>query len=251
VFEDRPVTARFVSPDELARLPLRKPPKVEENIRIVHVDGFDWSACGGTHVSSAGQIGLIKIVRLERRGAETRVEFCCGQRALADYRRKNAMLGQVTADLSIGYWELDAAIARLQAEAKDTHKKLADAEKKLMLYEADELAAQARDMGAFAVIGHVWDGRDANALRLVAHKLIARPRTVVLLGSSGVKRSALLFARSADVDADMAAWLRQAAERLGGKGGGGPDMAQGGGGPADASQVQAALEWVVEAMVKT
>ena len=62
------VTASFVSPEELAALPLRKPPKVTENIRIVQVDGFDWSACGGTHVAYTSHIQLIKIVGTERRG---------------------------------------------------------------------------------------------------------------------------------------------------------------------------------------
>jgi alanyl-tRNA synthetase len=64
-----------------------------------------------------------------------------------------------------------------------------------------------------------------------------------LLGSGG-ERTALVFARSASVEADMAAWLRQAAGRLGGKGGGQPDLAQGGGGPASVEQVQATLDWV-------
>ena len=63
------VQPTFVAP-ELAGLPLRKPPKVTEHIRIVEVAGFDWSACGGTHVANTAQVGLIKITATERRGAE-------------------------------------------------------------------------------------------------------------------------------------------------------------------------------------
>ncbi len=244
VFEDRPVTARFVTPGELEHLPLRKPPKAERDIRVVQIEGFDWSACGGTHVSSAGQIGLIKIIRLERRGKETRVEFCCGQRALADYDRKNEMLAQVAAGLSVGYWELDKAVSRLLAENKEARKKLAEAEGKLMLYEASELAAQAQEAGPFKLVAHAWAERDAAALRLMAKKIIEQPKRIALLGSGGAERSALVFARSPDVEADMAAWLRQAASRLGGKGGGQSELAQGGSGPASIEQVQAALDWV-------
>jgi alanyl-tRNA synthetase len=250
VFEDRPVTARFVTPDELERLPLRKPPKLEGDVRVVQVEGFDASACGGTHVSSTGQIGLIKITHLERRGAETRVEFHCGWRALADYRRKHEAISRAAAGLSIGYWELDEAVARLQTEAKEARKKQAEAEGKLMLVEADELAASVRGGEPFGVVARAWQGRDAPALRAVAKRIVDQPRTVALLGSGGSERCQLVFARSGDLDLDVSVWLRQAAQRLGGKGGGQADLAQGGSGPTSLEQVQAALDWVSGQMLK-
>ena len=75
--------------------PLRKPPAVIGDVRVVEVEGFDWSACGGTHVNRTGEVGLIKIIKWEKRGAETRVEFRCGQRALNDYRQKNSMVNRL------------------------------------------------------------------------------------------------------------------------------------------------------------
>ena len=95
VFEDRPGHPALCHARRVAQLPVRKPPKVETNIRIVEVQGFDWSPCGGTHVARTGEIGLIKIVKLERASDALRVEFKCGGRALADYRRKNQLLTQV------------------------------------------------------------------------------------------------------------------------------------------------------------
>ena len=86
-----PVTATFVTQEELAQLPLRKPPKVTEEIRMVQVAGFDWSACGGTHVANSAQVGLVKITGVERRGGELRVTFLCGGRARADYARLQAL----------------------------------------------------------------------------------------------------------------------------------------------------------------
>ncbi|MCL4506670.1 MAG: alanyl-tRNA editing protein, partial [Chloroflexi bacterium] len=65
VFEDRPVIVRELSDAEAAALPLRKPPRVSGRIRIVEIEGFDWSACGGTHVRSSAQIGVIKSTRAE------------------------------------------------------------------------------------------------------------------------------------------------------------------------------------------
>jgi alanyl-tRNA synthetase len=243
VFEDRPVLARFVSADELARMPLRKPPKVETGIRIVEVEGFDWSPCGGTHVARTGQIGLIKIVKLDRRSDSLRVEFRCGQRALLDFRRKHQVVTQAAGQLSVGYGELDQAIGRIQAEAKELHKKLTEAKDRILDYEVIELDAAAQDHGAFRLIACAWTDRDAAHLRTMAKKLAGRPRTVVLLGSGG-RQPMFVFARSADLALDVVPLVRGVIERIGGKGGGGkPDFAQGGGPSAGQDQVRAAVEW--------
>ena len=117
VWENRPVTARFVTHEELAALPLRKPPKVETSIRVVEIQGFDWSACGGTHVARTGEVGLIKIVKVERRGNESRIEFRCGGRALSDYRRKPPVIRKAAGDLTNGFWVSDVGIGRLETDA--------------------------------------------------------------------------------------------------------------------------------------
>src|SRR5262249_37833589 len=95
IWEDRPVLARFVSADELATLPLRKPPSVDGPIRVVSVPDFDHSACGGTHPRATGGVGLLHIRRWERRADLLRVEFVCGGRAQRDLRWKNAALGRL------------------------------------------------------------------------------------------------------------------------------------------------------------
>jgi len=242
VFENRPVTARFVSREELESIPLRKPPTVDAAIRIVEIAEFDRSACGGTHVARTGEVGQIKIVRLERRGPETRVEFRCGQRALADYRRKNDVINRAAASLSIGFWELEAAAARLVADNKALFKQLEEAQERLLEFEAHELLSNLREHGQLAVAMRVWHARDMNALRKLAKQIISRPRTVALLGSGGEK-PALVFARSSDVALDMSKLVRDAAAHIGGRGGGSPDFAQAGGPPANDEQVRAAIEW--------
>ncbi len=249
VYEDRPVTARFVDEAELASIPLRKPPAVDASVRVVEIADFDWSACGGTHVARTGEIGLIKIVKLERRGAETRVEFRCGQRALSDYRRKNQMISAVAADLSIGFWELDQAAARLTADNKSLRKQLKHAQERIFEFEARELLSNLRSCGDCAVAMHVWHDRDMETLRKLARQVITRPGTIALLGSGGEK-PALVFARSSDVASDMDSLVRGAAERIGGKGGGSPDFAQAGGPPTSDGQVQSAIEWAYENVMR-
>jgi alanyl-tRNA synthetase len=242
VFENRPITARFVTNDELQMLPLRKPPKVETAIRIVQVEGFDWSACGGTHVAHTGEVGLIKIVKLERRGAETRVEFRCGRRALLDYRRKNQLITQVASDLTVGFWELDQAIERMQADAKALRKQLSEADTRLQQYEVRELLAAIEPRGDYSLIVHTWQDRDTAYLKRVASSLVTHPKTIALLGSTGAALS-LVFARSKDLPIDLAAVLKAAAAQLGGKGGGSPDFAQAGGATVAEDRLQAALAW--------
>jgi alanyl-tRNA synthetase len=242
VFENRPIAARFVTHTELQALPLRKPPKVETAIRIVQVEGFDWSACGGTHVARTGEVGLIKIVKLERRGGETRVEFRCGRRALFDYRRKNQLIMQVASDLTVGFWELDQAIGRLQADAQALRKQLSDADTRLQQVEVRELLQAIDPHGDYGLIAHAWSNRDIVYLKRVASLLVAQPHTVALLGSTGAALS-LVFARSKDLSIDLATVLKTAAAQLGGKGGGSPDFAQAGGPAVTEEQLKATLAW--------
>jgi alanyl-tRNA synthetase len=249
VTENRPVMARFVNDEELQSLPLRKPPKVEKAIRVVEIQGFDWSACGGTHVARTGEVGLIKIVKVERRNTETRIEFRCGRRALNDYRRKHQLISQAASELSIGYWELDQAIGRLQAEAKAARKQLAEADARLQQYEARELLNSIEPRGDFGLIMQTWQNRDIAYLKRVASLLVAQPRTVVLLGATGQSLS-LVFARSKDLSIDLAALLKATAARLGGKGGGSPDFAQAGGAAVSAEQLQDALNLAREQLPK-
>jgi alanyl-tRNA synthetase len=245
VYENRPVIARFVNDAELQALPLRKPPQIDKAVRIVEIQGFDWSACGGTHVARTGEVGVIKIVKAEKRSAETRIEFRCGRRALLDYRRKHQLISRVASDLTIGFWELDQAIERMQAEAKAARKQLLEAEARLQQVEARELVNAIEPRGDFGLITQTWLNRDAAYLKRMATLLTAQPKTVVLLGATG-QSSSLVFARSKDVSIDLAALLKAAAARLGGKGGGSPDFAQAGGPAVSEEQLAATIHWVRE-----
>jgi alanyl-tRNA synthetase len=243
IFEDRAITARFVTHSELKSIPLRKPPTVNEDIRIVEIKDFDWSACGGTHVARTGEVGSIKITKLDRRGRETRVEFRCGQRALIDYRRKDQMINRVSADLTIGYWELDQTIARMQADNKSIRKQLSEADARLQQYEAQEMLGALEPRGEYGLVSRVWLDRDAAYLKRMAQLLTSSPKTIALLGATG-KSMSLAFARSKDVPSiDLSTLLKAAATRVGGKGGGSPDFAQAGGPVVSEAQIKEVIDW--------
>jgi alanyl-tRNA synthetase len=228
VFQDRPVTARFVGPEELARLPLRKPPAVQENVRIVEVAGFDWSPCGGTHCTRTGQIGLIRIVRAERMGRDTRLTFLCGWRALRDARWRHAVLEEASAALTAGAPELPAAVARLQAAEQEARKELERARRQLLHYEAIELHAQGEPAGPARVVRAAFSGRTLDELKVLAREIAALPGGVALLGLRG-DDARVCFARAEGLPHDMGALVREAVALLGGRGGGRPNEAQGGG----------------------
>lgn len=246
VFANRPVLTYFVSPEQVATLELRKVPAVETNIRIVEVEGFDRSPCGGTHCSHTGEVGLIAIRKWERRGQETRVEFVCGWRALRDYRWKTATVNELALAFSVKDRELTAAVLRLIQEASDNRRELHRLREELLATEAASLLAKARFWNDTTVVVRSFHEREPQEVRLLASLLTAQQKTIALLGISG-RQARLVFARSQDLPMDMAALLKKTCASLGGSGGGQAHIAQGGGFPGE--QVNEALEWAYQSLI--
>ncbi len=244
VFSDCPVRTYFVDQDRMGDLALRKQPMVTGPIRIVEVEGFDLSPCGGTHVKAAGEVGPIVITKSERRGSETRVEFLCGGRALADYRRQRRIVSELANRFSVGDWELVEAVSRLVEEAKRHRKELNAAQNQLLDYKAAKLWAEAEKCGSLRIVRAILSEGDGGTLKGLAQRLAKKETCVVFLGLKG-DRAQLAFARSADLPYDMSALLKGACQIIGGGGGGRPDMAQGGGPAGD--RLEEALEFALEA----
>jgi alanyl-tRNA synthetase len=241
VSEDRPVRAWFPAEDELAALELRKVPAVDGKLRLVDIQGFDVTACGGTHVARTGAIGIIKVLRADRRGDTQRVEFRCGTRALHDYREKNALLHRLAAELTTGYWDIPAALDRLRDENKALQRELRALRKTLLEHEAAALWESAERCAGYALITRAFEDRDAGDVRQLAQTLITRPQTVVICGIAGEKAH-LIAARSGDLTVDMVPVLMRGLAAWGvARGGGRPSFAQGGGTSASPADVEAAL----------
>ena len=237
VWEDRPVSVRFVDEGEAATLPLRKEPKRSGRLRIVEVDGFDLSACGGTHVSRTGAIGNISIGSFERFRGGMRVEFRCGIRALQSYRALHDTVTVAARLLSTGLEALPAATERLQGENSEARRRLKYLQEKLAGHEAAALAERSDNRQASAVI-EALDGWDANGLKTIAAAIAERPGYVAILVSTA-DPVAIVVARAADRPLDAGAIVKALTAKFGGKGGGRPELAQGGGLNAPAAEVVA------------
>lgn len=221
VFEDRAVLVRMVDESELPALRLRRPAKRRGEIRVVEVEQFDRSACGGTHVRRTGEIGLIKLRRWERYKGGVRVEFLCGWRALRDYRWKSALVSDLAGSFTVKDREVAEAVGRLSGQLKERERAIADLRDRLLAGEARGYLDGAQ--GAPKIITDVLD-RPPDEAGTLAGKIVSAERSVVVFGVTGGR---IIIARSPSLDVNAAALLRRILEPRGGRGGGRAEFAQG------------------------
>ena len=233
VWEDRDVSIRFADAAAAAQLTLRKESLRTGTLRLIDIEGWDVSACGGTHVGRTGAIGVIAVASLEKVRGGTRVEFACGGRALRAYRGLRDTTAASIKLLSVLPPELPAAIERLQADVKASARTVRQFQGQLAVHEANRLAADAEKS---RVVVAMLDGWDQNGLKAIASALTTRPGYATALFSSPAPFS-VVVARAPDSGADAAAVLRALIERFSGKGGGRSDLAQGGGLDGDPAEI--------------
>ena len=245
VWENRPIRAYEVGDSELAGIPLRRAPKVTGKIRIVEIDSYDWSACGGTHVASTGSIGPIALLRVERNrsnpstssgqrpstssGHSSRVYFVCGARAMDDARRRRQLLADAAALLDTAVGNVPVLLAARQERMKEQDRLLRAMQEEMLGYRAQSLLAEAEVVGSVRLVARVVADLDPAGLKSLASGLVANPGVVALLACGAEGKGTAIFARSADVELHAGQLLRTILPRFGGGGGGRPDFAQGGG----------------------
>jgi alanyl-tRNA synthetase len=252
VYAALPITAYFVQESELASVPLRRPPKVSGVIRIVEIQGYDYSACGGTHVRTTAEIGPIKLLRQEKRRGQTRITFLSGKRAIADYATKHELLVQAAAVYSTDYTQVPELMRRGQEQVRQLQRQVDELSTRLLSFEVEEIAATAQRIGGYQVIVQAWADRPVEAAKSLANLLQGRGHTIALLATSVGGKSTIIFARSNDSDdsaVHMGNLLRDALKAFGGGGGGRPEYAQGGG--VAVEQIDSLLEYAVNALAST
>ncbi len=240
ITQDRAVGVRFVTQEEAQTLGLRKMPPVErDKLRLVDIQDFDLTACGGTHVAATGQIGCILLRKAEKVRQGWRVEFVCGKRAVGTARRDYATLAESAGLCSSHIWDLPQQIRKLQEEARSWRRANEETSQELAELYAGSLLAQAPEHAGLTLVTRVFADRDLAFIKLLAQKLTRQNRPVIALLASTSSQSAMIFAQSTGQLFDMGALMKEALAQLGGRGGGSKDMAQGG--PAKAEGIETVL----------
>ncbi len=245
VFSNRPVKTYFVPPERVSEVPFRRPPKKEGTLRVVEVTDFDYSACGGTHCRTSGEVGLIKITRWDKIRGNLRFEFVCGGRALADFGWKNAVVRELVGRFNVRGQEIPQSVERLSSELKGLKKEARRLEDSLASYEANEIVRNA----AGRVLRAVFRDRSPEAVRSLALHVVKKGEFVALYAGFSEARSHLVLARSEGLAAvDLRKLVPIVAPLVSGRGGGGPSLVEIAGDPA--ADVDAALKRAAEEVEK-
>ncbi|MSU23035.1 MAG: alanine--tRNA ligase [Opitutus sp.] len=203
-------------------------------VRVVDIGGYSRELCGGTHVSTTGEIGVIKIVAEMAIAAGTRrIEAVAGQAAYDFVAHREAALAAVNAKLNAGPHDVAQKLDALLAHQKELEKQLKGFQQKALAGLADELAAKATTRDGLKFVSAVVSVDETESLRSLGSQVLAKiGEGVVQLGTAlGEKASLVAFCSPAAIKAGHQAGkiIQALSTQLGGKGGGKPDFAMGGG----------------------
>jgi alanyl-tRNA synthetase len=254
VWEARPVKVVKLAVEQARTEGLEVPAGVTGEVRVVDAVGYDRQPCGGTHPGSTSEVGVIVVVGLEKYKVGTRVSFVCGRRALAAMATRQRTLDELVSVLSAPLDGLVAAARKAKNDLVDGERRAKGLLERALEGDARRLLATAQGGGrapspdAPAIVSMAFEGWPPGDLRLLAQQLVALAPCVALLGSRADKAH-LVFAQSEGLRHDIPALLRQGLERLGGRGGGRGNLAQGGGDRLDL--LEETLARAVEAVKKS
>jgi alanyl-tRNA synthetase len=214
-----------------------------KQVRVVRIEDFDVEACAGTHCSSTGVIGSIKILKSERiQDGVERVEFASGLAAIKSNQEHDKWLEEASSIVSVRPDQLPKTVKRFFEEWKKQRKEL---QKMPVVSPNGEGSQKSADMikpvkiGNYNLFKEIID-IDMKRLIITAKKLLKKDGSIVVLGTrmDGPK---IIIGRSSDIDINCNEIIQDAVKLIGGKGGGAPDFARGGG--PDENKLEDALEF--------
>ncbi|WP_339174108.1 DHHA1 domain-containing protein [Paenibacillus sp. FSL H7-0943] len=222
IYLNHNILSYFVTGEEASQLKLVKQPKVTENIRIVEIKDVEYNACGGTHVSSTGEIGMIKLLKAEKIKANTRIYFKCGYRALEEFNTSQQILGTLSSKFNTGKDEIIDRIEKWENEQK-----LLQAEIYLLKEKNDDYVVQELlNEQAGKMIAQVFEGKSLKDLQSLANKLTSKCDLPVLLATSAENK--VVFAQNGSTEISCGAFFKAHLGSYNGKGGGSDKLAQAG-----------------------
>ncbi len=227
IFEDRQVRSYWKKSAEVDQNILRKELTDRDEIRLVEIEDFDTDPCGGTHVSSTGQVGLVKIIRWEKVRGYLRFEFYAGGRAIRDYQKKWLINSKLSNLLSTGEDDFLSAVEKSHSETKELLRKNKKLNEQNIIYEARELVQEAKKQEK-KVITILFEDRELSDIRYLAKQVVQVGDVWALFGLNDEKAH-LIFARSDSYDYNLNELVKQVAHLIEGRGGGRPNFVEIGG----------------------
>ena len=247
IYEDRPIKSYIIMDVQVPSVPFRRAPKVSGEIRVVEIEAFDYSACGGTHCTRTGMLGVLKILKSERRADKLRIYFVAGERALRYFQNYYSIVTQVARQLNTNPESVARVVERQQEQLRAAQDELEALAAERLPLEAKRLVASAEPFDSpteVAILRHTscqdrhsvvklviatFPNRPVQQLRALASLLQNEPGVVALLAAYDGAKLALAVACAADTGLSANELIRKQLSQIGGRGGGDARLAQGGG----------------------
>lgn len=223
IYENRIIRQYYLEND--GKLPTResvrnKQGKYSEQLRIVEIEDFDRSFCGGTHCAKTGEVGMIKIIGCERRKDKLRISFLCGLRALYDYQQKHSIIKNLSCFFTTGIENLENKIIQLSQKQKELSKLYNKMEQKMIEEETLKLKENnLKKEQDFFFISKLFIEKNVQSIKQIAFLLGKEEKTIVILAAKKPEPT-LCIACSVDLKINIKEILNQLLAEFKGKGGG-------------------------------
>jgi alanyl-tRNA synthetase len=222
IYKNRKIKSYFVTNEEMKQLTLAKIPKVTENIRIVEIEGIEHNACGGTHVSHTGEIGMIKLFKTEKQKGATRIFFKCGYRALKNFNDSLDVLGSLSLKFNTGRNDIIDRVVKWEMEHNRLESEVDHLKEQCNAYLVQELLTKAKN----GFLAHIFEGKPFNDIKDLALKTASENDIIVLFAA--LEENKILLAHDGTRSLSCGKFLKEHLPAFNGKGGGSEKSAQAG-----------------------
>lgn len=228
IYSNFEIKSYYIEKNDIKKIPVRKQPTVNSNIRIVEIDNIDFSPCAGTHLRNTGEIGLIKIRKWEKYKGNVRIEFVCGNRALLDYMWKNRAIKDISLLLSSKDLDIFEKVQTLYNQKEELEKKNRILREELLRYKAEELLRNSIKIGNIPFISKLFDDIDLKELNGISSYLNNISNSVQIYGSKYEDKGQFLISIPKNININLKDIFKEISEEFEIKGGGSPQTVQGG-----------------------
>jgi len=233
IYSNFKIESYYIEKEDIEKIPVRKQPTVNSNIRIVEIDNIDFSPCSGTHLRQTGEIGLIKIRKWERYKGNIRLEFVCGQRALQDYSWKNKAIKDISLLLSSRDRDIGEKVDILYRQKSDLEKENRRLREEIIKYRGEDLLRRSFKLKEIAIVSDIFDGLDLKELNSLSVYLDKTGPSIHLFGIRNENTGQFLLSVPKDIGINLKEIMKKTRENYDIKGGGSPNSIQGKCSPED------------------